>query len=202
RVAVPREIGPDVVEHPVEQHSQPTPVRLLDQLVEVGVGTEPRIDPVVVGGVVAVAARREDRTERQPGGAEVHHMVEPIQHPPEPVFVRPRWPGGGIRPGMSADETERIDLPPDGVAHPVRSGHGRNFRSYSSLMVSVSSAAGPSATRPGATTVTGSGATGPGGAPRSASQPLSCAAGAAWTTRPNPTQACAAAHIGQCSPEV
>ncbi|WP_199819978.1 hypothetical protein [Streptomyces sp. NRRL F-3307] len=36
----------------------------------------------------------------------------------------------------------------------------------------------------------------------SASMPESWTEETMYTTRPSPTQACAAAHIGQCSPEV
>ena len=50
--------------------------------------------------------------------------------------------------------------------------------------------------------VIGSAATGDGGASHSARHRLSCADEVAYTMRPRPTQACPAAHIGQCSPEV
>src|SRR5215213_1274078 len=69
-------------------------------------------------------------------------------------------------------------------------------------MVSAKAAAGPSATTPGAITVIGRGATGGGGAPHSASHWVSCALETAYTMRPSPTHACAAAHMTQCSPEV
>ena len=48
----------------------------------------------------------------------------------------------------------------------------------------------------------GSGSTGPGATPHSASQPDSFAEDTAYTIRPRPIQAWAAEHIGQCSPEV
>ena len=67
---------------------------------------------------------------------------------------------------------------------------------------SASSGAGPSTGTPGATSWTGSGRTGPGGTPHSASQSPSWADETAYTIRPSPIQPCAAAHIGQCSPEV
>jgi len=41
-----------------------------------------------------------------------------------------------------------------------------------------------------------------GGTPSSASHAVSCSDELTYTMRPSPTQACAAAHIGQCSPEV
>ena len=41
-----------------------------DQFVEIPVVTESRVDPIVIGGVVAVRAGSEYRTERDTGGAE------------------------------------------------------------------------------------------------------------------------------------
>ena len=64
RVAVTGEVRPDMVEDTVEQDAQAASVRLGDKLVEVRVVAEPRIDPLVVGGVVAVSPRLEDRPER------------------------------------------------------------------------------------------------------------------------------------------
>ena len=64
RVAVAGEVRPDMVEDTVEQDAQTATVRLGDKLVEVRVVAEPRIDPLVVGGVVAVSPRLEDRPER------------------------------------------------------------------------------------------------------------------------------------------
>ncbi|SKU27092.1 Uncharacterised protein [Mycobacteroides abscessus subsp. abscessus] len=45
-------------------------------------------------------------------------------------------------------------------------------------------------------------ATGLGGAPSSVSHCVSWAEELAYTMRPRPTHACAAEHMGQCSPEV
>lgn len=69
-------------------------------------------------------------------------------------------------------------------------------------MSSVSSGTGPSTVTPGAIAETGSGRTGGSGTPSSASHDVSCSDEATYTMRPRPTQAWAAAHIGQCSPEV
>ena len=44
--------------------------------------------------------------------------------------------------------------------------------------------------------------TGGAGTPNSVSQAASCSEELTYTMRPSPTQPCAAAHIGQCSPEV
>ena len=113
---VAREVGSDVVEHPVEQHPQAALVGLGDEPVEVGVVAQPRVDPEVVGGVVAVGAGGEHRAQCDPGGAEVDGVVEPVDEPGEPVLVR----AGRLVGGEGADEAQRVDLPPDRVAHPVR----------------------------------------------------------------------------------
>src|SRR5690606_21157278 len=75
-------------------------------------------------------------------------------------------------------------------------------RRCSARTSSTSSGTGPSTTAPGTTSWRGSGGTGAGGTPTSASHSASCAAEATYTMRPSPTHPCAAAHIGQCSPEV
>jgi hypothetical protein len=60
----------------------------------------------------------------------------------------------------------------------------------------------PSTGSPGTISWIGSVRTGGAGTPRSASQAASCSEDETYTMRPRPTQPCAAAHIGQCSPEV
>ena len=65
-----------------------------------------------------------------------------------------------------------------------------------------SSGAGPSTGTSGATADTGSGTTGDPAAPHPARHSVSCADETAYTIRPRPIQACAAEHIGQCSPDV
>ena len=103
-----------MVEDAVEQHPQPAPVRLGDQMVEVGVVAEPRVDAVVVGGVVTVCAGGEQRPERDAGRAEFDGVVEPVDDPAQSVFV-----GRGRRfGGEGADEAQRVDLPPDRVLRP------------------------------------------------------------------------------------
>ena len=132
-LAVAREVGADVVEHAVEQDAQPAPVRLRDEVVEVGVVAEPRVDAVVVGGVVAVRAGGEYRAERDTRRAEFDGVVEPFDDPAQPVLVGRRRRVGG----KGADEAERIDLPPDRVLDPpavrmsvrAKTRHGRNFAS-------------------------------------------------------------------------
>ena len=114
-----------MVEDAVEQDTQTPPVRLGDQFVEVPVVTEPRVDPIVVGGVVAVRARGEYRAERDARRPEFDGVVEPFDDAAQSVLVGARRRIGGER----ADEAERIDLPPDRVLDPPRFGHGRNFAS-------------------------------------------------------------------------
>ena len=110
-----RELPPDVVEHPVEQHPQATVVRGGGQRPEVGFVTEPRVDAEVVGGVVAVRARREHRPQRDTGRTELHGVVEPVDDPTEPVGER-----DSDAVALRADEAQREDVPPDRVFHPVR----------------------------------------------------------------------------------
>ena len=62
RFAIARKVRADVIEHTVEQYPQAATVRLGYEVVEVGVITKPGIDAVVVGGVVAMGARGEDRS--------------------------------------------------------------------------------------------------------------------------------------------
>ena len=69
-----------------------------DQVVEVGVVAQPRVDAVVVGGVVAVRARRENRPEGDAGCAEFDGVVEPFDDPAQPVLVGGRRRVGGNAP--------------------------------------------------------------------------------------------------------
>jgi hypothetical protein len=119
-------VPPDVVEHAVEQHPQPAVVRGGQQGVEVGVVAQPGVDPPVVDGVVAVRAGGEDRAERQPGGTELHHVVQPGGQVPEPVHDRTAGRGGRL----GADEAQRVHVPPHRVLHPVR--HAATVRGYRS----------------------------------------------------------------------
>ena len=174
---------PTWLKTPSSSTRRPRPVRLGDQLVEVGVVAEPRVDAVVVGGVVAVRARREDRAERDARRAELDRVVEPFDDPAQPVLVGGRRRIGGKR----ADEAQRVDLPPDRVLDPgglasctpeLRLVEG--FHRVGELWC------GAVDDDAGATVVIGSGATGGGGAPHSASHCVSCADEVAYTMRPRP----------------
>jgi hypothetical protein len=72
------EIVAHVVENPVQKHPQPTLTGRTDELVEVVVVTQPRIDAEVVDSVVPVGLGGEDRSQLQPGGAELDRVVEPV----------------------------------------------------------------------------------------------------------------------------
>ena len=72
-----RAVGAHVVEDAVEDHADPALARLLDELLELLLVAEPRVDPRVVGGVVAVVrVRLEDRVEVDRGDAELLQVVE------------------------------------------------------------------------------------------------------------------------------
>ena len=96
-----------------EQQVEAARAATRDEVVEVLVGAEPRIDAVEVERVVAVGLRREDRPEQQPGGAELDGVVEPVEQPPQP---RRR---GVLAPDRRPAEPERVDVPPDRVVNPV-----------------------------------------------------------------------------------
>src|SRR3954449_1873345 len=74
--------------------------------------------------------------------------------------------------------------------------------SCSVRICSSNGATGPVTLSPGTSAVMGSTATGGAGCSHPARQAASCAPDPAYTIGPSPTQPCAAAHIGQCSPEV
>ena len=119
RFAIAREVDTDVVEHTVEQHTQAPPTRLGDEVVEVVVAAEPRIDPVMVGGVVTVCARGEDRPQCNPRRTELDGVVEPTGDPSQPVFTRIRR----RRRRESTHEPEGVDMPPDHMPNPRRQRH-------------------------------------------------------------------------------
>lgn len=106
----------DVVEDAVEQHPQPALPAAGQQRVEVGVVPQPRVDPQVVDGVVAVRTGGEHRPEQQPGRAELDGVVQPAGEVPEPVHHRLVRRGDRLGP----DEAEGIHVPPDGVPDPAR----------------------------------------------------------------------------------
>lgn len=81
RFAIAGEVDTDVVEHAVEKHPQAPAMGLGDEVVEIMVVAEPRIDPVVVGRVVTVCARSENRPQRDPRRTELDGVIEPIGDP-------------------------------------------------------------------------------------------------------------------------
>src|SRR6185369_1619653 len=77
RVEEPGVLGAGVIHHEIQDHLDAAPVRLGDQAVEIGPCAVVRIDRLVIGGVVAVVARRlEDRHEPEGVDAEVAQIIE------------------------------------------------------------------------------------------------------------------------------
>src|ERR1700757_5491855 len=81
-IAMAGEIRTAVVDQAVQKHPQAPPMRFRDEVVEIVVVAEPWIDPVMVGGVVTVCARGEDRPQRDARGTELDGVIEPIGDPP------------------------------------------------------------------------------------------------------------------------
>jgi len=101
-----------VVDNEVHHQPHPAPVQLSDQLVDLGLSAEQRVDALVVADVVAVVGlrRRIHRREPQDVDAEVGQVVQPLQHAAEiadPVAV-------GVL------ERAGIDLVDDGTGPPGR----------------------------------------------------------------------------------
>src|SRR5581483_11970713 len=78
--------------------------------------------------------------------------------------------------------------------------HQPRNRRCSSRTCSSRPGTGPCTVSPGATSRIASARTADGGPPSSASHAVSCSDELTYTMRPSPTQAWAAAHMGQCSP--
>ena len=111
RVAIARVVGDEV-----QQHADPAPARLSDQLVEVLERAEVRVDGLVVADVVApvVVGRREGRVEPDavdPEPLEVVQARRDAAHVADPVAV-------------GVGERARVDLIQDAVAPPRRWSHG------------------------------------------------------------------------------
>lgn len=104
----------DVVEDAVEGDPDASLVRCVDEVVEVVVVTEPRVDGEVVEGVVAVRRGGEDRPEEESVAAQVADVVEPPDQAPEPVMLARCI----LIADRGADEPERIGMPPDRVLGP------------------------------------------------------------------------------------
>ncbi|GJO51069.1 hypothetical protein NJB1604_38730 [Mycobacterium marinum] len=76
------EIHTDVVENAVEQHPQSTPMRLGDEVVEITLVAEARIDAEMVGGVVTMGTRVENRAQGNPGCAQLDGVIKPANEAP------------------------------------------------------------------------------------------------------------------------
>ena len=83
-----REVPAGVVEDAVEQHPDPPLAAGGDERVEVAVVAQPGVDAEVVGGVVAVGPRGEDRSQRQPVRAQRDEVVQPPVQPAQLVRRR------------------------------------------------------------------------------------------------------------------
>jgi hypothetical protein len=119
RLLEPRVLVRRVVRHVVEQHAQPAPVRLLDQVLGVRERAEPRVDVAVVGDVVAEVDHRRpvdrgqpDRVDAQAAGSagEVVQALHDAAQVPRAVPV-------GVH------EAQRVDLVHGGVAPPLGRDH-------------------------------------------------------------------------------
>ena len=119
-----RKGAPDVVEDPVEQNSQPATVRGAQQGVKIGLVAEARIDPEMVDRVVPMSRRSEDGAEREARRPQFHRVIQPRFQLRQAMGHA--CPSAGFRFG--ADETERIDLPPDRVPDPLRRNTSRAGR--------------------------------------------------------------------------
>src|SRR5699024_9501432 len=89
---------------------------------------EPRIDPAVLEGVVAVGDRVEERIQQQHVRAEGDEVVEPAGEPAQAVDdVLPAGPAVALAAAVLAvprrtAEAQRVDLPADRIADPGGSG--------------------------------------------------------------------------------
>ncbi len=112
----------DVVRDEVEDHAQAARVGGIDELAEVRLRAQPRLDGSVIGRVVAVMrGTREERRQPEARRAEVDDVVEPLQQPADRPAVEPGR-GRRRREGTSAGRREPIeeDLVDHRVAQPVR----------------------------------------------------------------------------------
>src|SRR5580658_8603254 len=78
-VAKGPEIAPRVVEHGVEHEANAAAMQLAANRSERGVIAEAPVDAEIVGDVVAVGARLEDRADQKRVGAEVFEIVDPVR---------------------------------------------------------------------------------------------------------------------------
>ncbi|MPM32090.1 hypothetical protein SDC9_78649 [bioreactor metagenome] len=116
-----RRVAPgDMVEDTVEDDPDTAAVRLVDQSAQVGLVTQPRIDPVVVHGVVPVRDGGEDRPQQQAVAADRDQVVQPVDQVVEAVVDDIAGDRRTFRPG----EPEGVAVPPHGVVDPGWLAHG------------------------------------------------------------------------------
>jgi len=98
-----------MIENAVEQDFEPATMRGANEVVEIRIVAEPRVDPEMIDRVVAMARRVEDRPEGQTRRAKLDGIVEPGEQVAEPVAHRGTVAGSRL----GTDKAERVDLPPD-----------------------------------------------------------------------------------------
>ena len=103
----------DVIEHPVEEHADPAVRGGVDQLIEIAVVPQSRVDTVEIQGVVAVGGRIKDRSQLNRVESETDRVIQPVDQSGQPVGEL-TLPVAG-RPHRGTGESQGIDVPDDGV---------------------------------------------------------------------------------------
>src|SRR5262249_35538626 len=127
-LANPQEAASDVVEHTVEDHADAPSVAGGHERGERFVVPEPPVHVEVVGGVVAVRRRLEERTQVERVHAERAPVVDPVVQPGQPWHRRTR----AVVRRRGPAEAERIDVVEDGIRPPARGHVGRVVQSIRS----------------------------------------------------------------------
>ncbi|HWG85504.1 MAG TPA: hypothetical protein VNT60_08505 [Deinococcales bacterium] len=115
-VAEGPEVPADVVEDPVQNEPEATAVQVTAPFGEGVVASQAPVHPVVVGGVVAVRAGLQDRTEEDGVGTGPLDVVEPGVEAREPLGG---W-GVVVVPLGCAESAERVDVVVDRLRGPGR----------------------------------------------------------------------------------
>src|SRR5262245_33569568 len=127
-LAKPPEAASDVVEHTVEDHADDPSVAGGHERGERIVVPEPPVHVEVVGGVVAVRRRLEERTQVERVHAERAPVVDPVVQPGQPWPRRTR----AVVCRRGPAEAERIDVVEDGIRPPAQGHVGRVVQSIRS----------------------------------------------------------------------